>query len=322
MKYLRISFLMLFSLSLLRGQNAEKPYAYLFAHMTKEDYGRLYYSVSKDGLKWEFLNDGKRVHAQYRGHPDIMQGHDGRYYMIGVEDSTGQIPLWVSKDMVDWQEERRLPTAIFNGSQTPDYIDNIKWYGAPKMFYDTASQQYIITWHAHRTDIPRDSFAKYWCSMRTFYVLTKDFKTFTKPARLFGFEMGTIDVIIRKEGAFYYAILKDECEATAEWTTGKSVRVSVSRNLTGPYSYPSASISPNYHEAPTVIPKPDGSGWYMYYEMYTGQRYSASEAPTLGGPWFGVYQMRYNVPPNARHGCMTTLTKEQYEGILKKFAQK
>jgi hypothetical protein len=32
--------------------------------------------------------------------------------------------------------------------------------------------------------------------------------------------------------------------------------------------------------------------------------------------------MRYNVPPNARHGCMTTLTKEQYEGILKKFAQK
>ncbi len=155
--------------------------------------------------------------------------------------------------------------------------------------------------------------------MRTFYVLTKDFKTFTKPARLFGFDMGTIDVIIRKEGAFYYAILKDECEATAEWPTGKSIRVSVSRNLTGPYAYPSTAISPNYHEAPTVIAKSDGSGWYMYYEMYTGQRYSASEAPTLAGPWFGVYQMRYSVPPNARHGCMQALTKEQYEEILRKF---
>ena len=29
-----------------------KYQAYLFAHMTHQDYGRLYYSVSLDGLHW------------------------------------------------------------------------------------------------------------------------------------------------------------------------------------------------------------------------------------------------------------------------------
>lgn len=122
---------------------------YLFAQMTKEDYGHLYYSVSKDGLKWEQLNGGKRVHEGYRGHPDIMQGGDGRYYMIGVEEKTGEIPLWVSTDLLNWKEELRLDKTVFDGTQTPDYKDNPSWYGAPKLFYDGDSKQYIITWHAH-----------------------------------------------------------------------------------------------------------------------------------------------------------------------------
>ena len=29
--------------------------------MTHADYGRLYYSVSRDGLHWELLNGGKRI---------------------------------------------------------------------------------------------------------------------------------------------------------------------------------------------------------------------------------------------------------------------
>jgi hypothetical protein len=48
-----------------------KNEAYLFAHMMHADYGRLYYSVSTDGLHWQQLNNGKRVSETYRGHPDI-----------------------------------------------------------------------------------------------------------------------------------------------------------------------------------------------------------------------------------------------------------
>ena len=60
-----------FSVSLL-GQHPDPPgqtaageipevEAYLFAHMKHGDYGRLYYSVSRDGLHWEMLHGGKRV---------------------------------------------------------------------------------------------------------------------------------------------------------------------------------------------------------------------------------------------------------------------
>jgi hypothetical protein len=81
-------------------------------------------------------------------------------------------------------------------------------------------------------------------------------------------------------------------------------------------------ISPSYHEAPSVVAKPDGTGWYMYYEMYTGQRYSMSEAPTMAGPWFHVSQLRYALPDNARHGCMFKITSAQYDAILKRFGNK
>ena len=49
--------------------DGEKPVneAYLFAHMVHGDYGRLYYSVSLDGLHWERLNGGRRVFEDYRG---------------------------------------------------------------------------------------------------------------------------------------------------------------------------------------------------------------------------------------------------------------
>ncbi len=66
-----------------KGTEKVQNQAYLFAHMTHKDYGRLYYSVSLDGLHWVSLNRGKRVVEQYQGHPDICKGHDGRYYMAG-----------------------------------------------------------------------------------------------------------------------------------------------------------------------------------------------------------------------------------------------
>ena len=38
---------------------------------------------------------------------------------------------------------------------------------------------------------------------------------------------------------------------TPEWTTGKTIRISSSPSLTGPYSDPSPPVSPNFREAVT-----------------------------------------------------------------------
>ena len=67
-----------------------------------------------------------------------------------------------------------------------------------------------------------------WRSMRTYYVLTEDFSSFSSPKRLFDFsdkdesEMATIDVIIRKIGKNYYAVIKDE-RWPGRWCTYREI---------------------------------------------------------------------------------------------------
>ncbi len=301
-----------------RADEGKSEYAgYLFAHMMKDDYGRLYYSVSVDGLDWKLLNDGKRVLGEeYRGHPDICKGHDGRYYMLGNYSKNAEIGIWVSDDLVKWTKLRDFFPDI---SKTPDFEPALRYHGAPKIFYDEASSQYLITWHSTNEKPVREEPEKFWSGMRTLYVTSKDLKTFSEPKRLFSFDMATIDVIVRRAADRYYAIIKDERYPSFDWPTGKAIRVCHSASLLGPYSKPSPRITPNFREAPTLIPKLDGSGWHLYYEQYPGVSYGCSTAQTPAGPWYDLYCKHYKIPEGARHGCVIPITRLQYEAIIAAF---
>jgi hypothetical protein len=282
--------------------------------MMKDDYGRLYYSISEDGLHWKLLNDGKRILGEeYRGHPDICQGHDGRYYMLGNYSRKPEINIWVSEDLVTWSRLRDFRPDIW---KTPDFKPALGYHGAPKIYYDKASAQYLITWHSTFEKPEKDRPEKFWSGMRTLYVTSKDLELFSDPKRLFAFEMATIDVIVRREADHYYAIIKDERYPSFDWPTGKTIRIMSSPNLLGPYSEPSQRITPNFREAPTLIRKLDDSGWYLYYEQYPGVSYGLSTAETLMGPWYNVYCMKYEVAEGTRHGCMIAITQEQYDAIM------
>jgi len=308
-----------------KDQAKAKNQAYLFAHMTHKDYGHLYYSVSTDGLHWANLNDGKRVFEDYRGHPDICKGHDGRYYLVGNRsDSSPDINIWVSDDLVTW-EKYGTYTPDLKG--TPDYSYALQRIGAPKLFYDESTSQYILTWHTPHKEGTTEDPERYWASQRTLYVLSKDLKTFSDhPSRLFEWDMGTIDVIIRKIGNQYFAVLKDETYPTLYWVTGKTIRISRAPSLTGPYSEPSAPVSPNFREAPMLIPSPDGTAWYLYYEQYPGVSYGLSIADNLNGPWYQAsgytfYSTwdKYSFPPAVRHGCMILISRAEYDRLVARF---
>jgi hypothetical protein len=295
--------------------------AYLFAHMTHQDYGHLYYSVSLDGLHWLSLNQKKRVFEEYRGHPDICKGHDGRYYIVGnTGDDSPIINIWVSADLISWE---KYSTYTPNLKQTPDYSVALQRIGAPKLFFDESSKQYIMTWHTPH----KEGGETYWASQRTLYVLSKDLKTFSDhPTRLFDWDMGTIDVFIRKIGNQYFSILKDETYPTLYWTTGKTIRIARSASLLGPYSEPSMPISPNFREAPMLIPSPDGKIWYLYYEQYPGVSYGLSIADNMNGPWFQAsgYTFfsdwdKYSLPTSVRHGCMITISTDEYNKLVGHF---
>jgi hypothetical protein len=308
----------------------EKPKheAYLFAHMLHGDYWRLYYSVSLDGLHWKMLNGEKRVFEDYRGHADICKGHDGRYYLVGNRgDDKPDINFWVSDDLIAW---KKYSDYVPNLKRVPNYPKAMARIGAPKLFYDDALSLYLVTWHTPhemgKTDLPEP----YWASQRTLYVISKDLKTFSDPPRkLFGCDMATIDVIVRREGSRYYAFIKDERYPTLDWTTGKTIRTCRSPDLLGPYAKPGPPISPGFREAPTLIPSPDGKAWYLYYEQYPGVAYGLSVAASLEGPWFqaagGTGHRnwdKYALPPQVRHGSMMPITRKQYDALVAAFGGK
>jgi hypothetical protein len=300
--------------------------AYLFAHMLDGDYWRLYYSVSLDGLHWEMLNSGRRVFEEYRGHADICPGHDGRYYLVGNRgDNQPDINFWVSEDLVTWKKYGDYAPDL---KHVPDYPKAMPRIGAPKLFYDQASSQYLLTWHTThalgKTDLPEP----YWAGQRTLYALSRDLKTFSDPPRkLFSWDMATIDVIVRREGSRYYAILKDERYPTLDWTTGKTIRIASAPSLLGPYSEPGPPISPSFREAPTLIPSPNGEAWYLYYEQYPGVAYGLSVAASLAGPWFQAAGGqrpdwdKYRLPPKVRHGSMIPISRTQYDTLVTAFGQ-
>lgn len=312
------------------GQAGSRPpihQAYLFAHMMHGDYGRLYYSVSLDGLHWTLLNQGKRVHEDYKGHAHIVRGHDRRYYLVGNRnDSAPDINVWVSEDLVKWQRYGDVTPRL---KDTPGYAQALQRIGAPKLFYDTDSRQYVLTWHTpHEHGTPEDP-ERYWASQRTLYLTSKDLKTFSPvPRRLFSWDMATIDVVLQKEGSRYYAILKDERYPTLEWVTGKTIRISSAASLFGPYSDPSPPISPNFREAPSLIPSPNGKAWYLYYEQYPGVSYGLSVASDLKGPWYQISGNtffktwdKYSMPPKVRHGCMIAITRSEYDVLVAAFGK-
>jgi hypothetical protein len=300
--------------------------AYLFAHMKHSDYGRLYYSVSLDGLHWRELNTGKRVSEEYRGHPDICKGHDGRYYLVGNNnDEDLNIKFWVSDDLLEWELYSSITPEL---QKTPGYEQARNAIGAPKLFYDEVSSRYILTWHTpHVPDQIPMADERYWASQRTLVITSKDLKKFDKfPQRLFPWDMATIDTFIRWQGNAYFAILKDERYPSLDCTTGKTIGLCRSDSPLGPWSELSAPISPNFREAATLIPSPDGKVWYLYYEQYPGVSYGLSVAADLDGPWFqssGNTHFadwdKYSLPPAVRHGCMLPISRKENNAMVEEF---
>jgi len=305
---------------------SEPDRAYLFAHMMRGAYGKLYYSVSLDGLRWRQVNGGKPVSADYHGHASIARGSDGRYHLVGNKsDDDPFIRFWVSSDLISW-----TPSGAYrpNLGEIPGHPHALQRIGAPKLYFDAPSERFLLTWHT--PNVPGSDLEpeRYWESQRTLYVLSKDLVSFPQPPkRLFSWEMATIDTIVQQnpEGG-YCAVMKDERYPSYNWVTGKTIRISCGPSLLGPYPEPGPPLSPNFREAPTLVRSPDGRDWLLYYEQYAGTSYGLSMAPRLEGPWYqvsgntGVPEWnRYEVPPGVRHGSIVPITRRQHDAIVAAF---
>lgn len=300
--------------------------AYLFAHMTKARYGVLHYSVSRDGLHWTQVNGGAPVSADYHGHASIARGADGRYYLVGNKsDDDPEIRFWVSDDLIRWTV---FGTYRPNLGQAVGHPHALQRIGAPKLYFDKPSGQFLLTWHTPNVPGSDEDPERYWASQRTLYVVSKDLVRFEKPPkRLFPWEIATIDTIVEPnpEGG-HCAIVKDERYPSYNWTTGKTIRITCAPTMLGPYPEPGPPVSPNFREAPTLIRAPNGADWYLYYEQYAGTSYGLSMGARLEGPWYqvsgnsGIPEWnRFEMPAGVRHGSMIPITRKQHDAIVAAF---
>lgn len=302
---------------------AETDGGYLFVFMTNTDYGKLFYALSRDCFEWETLNKGKIVNHDYIGHPDIIQGPDGTFHMMVVDGVN--LYHWTSTDLIDWDKQQIDEQAIKSAASEGFYVGY--YYGAPKLYYDKDSDQYLMSWHACKVAGGNDD----WDSMTTLYTLTKDFKTFTHPQLLFNFTgefegMPTIDTIIRKVGNTYYAITKDERDHDLSPVTGKCIVICKSDKFTGPYGNPVKQVTPNdiYREAPIWVERPGNAGLAIYAESYNESPFGYNMfINTTGNPEDDWHERTFNGPcasdgtnrSGARHGCIVKVNEQVYQKL-------
>ena len=303
------------------GSSESGSGGYLFAHTGKGDgkYYRMYYGLSQDGITWTELNGGESPMPTYYGFPYVTQDSEGTFWLIGVSNSTPRHPvIWKSSDMVGWTLVKNIPRSVM--ALPAGYTNDTNSFGAMKIFYDTVSSQFMITWHAAETGATDDA---YWESMRTFYILTSDFETFTPAQKLFAFtgsdaNMAQIDATIHYYNNRYYALVKDERTYHSSSSYYKRPRIAVATSLTGPYANPGGALTPKHREGPTMVQSPDKSYWYLYVENYDDESniYELYRSTSLtASGWSKVTSFTPPSTTNCRHGCVIPIDAKVYRRL-------
>jgi hypothetical protein len=231
-------------------------------------------ALSSDGLKWQKYNGEAAVITPSVG-SKLM-----RDPMIYFEPATGLFHLvWTtgwsdqligyasSKDLKEWSKQ----TQVTVGAK----IANCKCCWAPEIFYDDIKDSCMIFWSTETGSAGK----------RTYYVMTRDFKTFTDPVKFFDPGYTEIDASMLKVAAgSYYLFFKDERDA------GKNIHFVHGSTPQGPWSAVSKAITDAGCEGPSAVKI--GGEYRVYFDPYGNSNKSyrmvkTTNLDTSASPWQG-----------------------------------
>lgn len=254
----------------------------------------LHLAWSKDGYKWSDLNRiflKPTVGGKLLRDPHILLGVDGVYHMVwttGWRDNG--IGYASSKNLLDWQEQKFIP--VMAG------VPGAKNCWAPETFYDATSQTYIITWSSDVEGRFPQTVSPDRMNNRTYYVTTKDFKTFSKPELLLDPGFDHIDTTLTKRDGKFVAIFK-EGDMQAKGKFGP-IHFATSDKVLGPYTMSPKPIVTQRAEGPTLVRI--GNKTLMYADFYANGHYGAYET-TNWQTWRDVSDL-ISVVNGQRHGTI------------------
>ena len=297
-------------LLLLSLQSKAAEPVYLFSYFVDNGQDGLHLAYSKDGLKWETLNNGKSYLTPTAGvdklmrDPFILQGKDGLFHMVWTCSwKEQQIGYASSKDLINWSEQKSVPV------MTHEPTAKNCW--APEMVFDPENKNYIIFWAStipgRHSDVAGSETEK-GLNHRMYCTTTADFKEFSPTKMFFNPDFSVIDATILPKNNKFYMFLKNENPNPPE----KNIRMTVAEHATGPYpTNVSAPITGKYWaEGPTALEV--GEYVYIYFDKYRDHKYGAIRSKNLKD-WEDVSD-QVSFPKDARHGTAFKVSNK----ILKK----
>jgi hypothetical protein len=268
----------------------------------------LHYAYSKDGLKYTSLNNDKSfltpmvAKDKLMRDPCIVRGADGKFHMVWtVSWNDKGIGYAHSTDLLHWSEQVFIPVM--------ESFDSARNTWAPEITYDPHSWNYMIYWASTITGKfmkTQTSESKY--NHRMYYVLTKDFKKFSRTRLLYDRDFNVIDATIKVLGKnSFIMFLKDE---TLKPQPEKNIRIATSNRFNKGYSIATAPITGKYWaEGPTV--EKIGDKWVVLFDKYRDHTYGAVESADLFN-WQDISE-KISLPKGLRHGSVFMISVKEFE---------
>lgn len=292
---------------------------YLFAHFIGEqrDGEQVYFSLSKDGLHWKDLYEGKPVlisEAGEKGARDpflIRDEANNRFYLIATDlrieagkgwgvaqyEGSRKLFVWRSEDLVNWSEVTMHEVGVEGAGCV--------W--APESIYDVSTQEFLVFW-ASMIKLEGDTEPK----QRIYASYTKDFNSFSEPFVYYEAENHIIDTTIVYDKGWYYRFSKDE--------TTKNIRMEKSESLDKDSFIPvHCKLLDELIgvEGPECYRLPDGRWCLIVDRFATGKGYLPLICSELALADFAIAE-DYDLGVNKkRHGGVLELTDEEYERLSK-----
>lgn len=312
-------------------------YAYFSGDESRMDDQQIYFSVSKDGLKWDDLNENNPVLTSTLGDmsvrdPYIIRSAEGdKFYLIATDldiraDKYGgnwglmatqgsrSLMIWESTDLVNWSQQRMVEVGgeIEAGNT---------W--APEAIYDEATGEYLVYWSSR---VAGDEYAKH----RIYVSKTRDFYSFTTPEVYSDEPNGNIDASILKIGESYYRLIKDDTNLYVKLEKADTLlNYNDEANRGSHFAHiPNAELEgfKGGYEGATMFKFIGENKWCTLVDEYVGARRGyipfISTDPAAENSFSLMADGTYLMPTGAKHGTVIPITQEEYDALTEKWAVK
>ncbi|WDZ82924.1 glycoside hydrolase family 43 protein [Micromonospora cathayae] len=284
--------------------------AYVMTYFTESpnfqgaDYG-LHVAVSRDGLNWTPLNQNNPVVTPTAGQqglrdPFVYRKQDGTFVVVATDlkgtnfgTNSQYLHVWDSTNLQSFTGYRRIQMHTLNAHT---------W--APTVFWDASRGQYAIVYSCNNGgDILQVNY-------------TSDFRTVSAPQQFFKPNHGVLDGDVVVDGGVYYLYYKNLADG----------RLYGARSTTGaPNSfttYTSGLIQGTAIEAPLLLKRNDGSGWWLWGDSFgpvNADYYIWGTGNVTTNSWSALNQRDYTPPLNAKHGSILGITDAEYNGLVSRW---